>query len=145
MDARSSLPFLIASVPSCLVGAHFATACDERVLKAVYSVLMLSLSAFLILERDEQVPNSNTVVAETEVGGDLSEDSEQCVIDDDGVGMRIRCTPEGTEYSYKKPELGFAGAAATAAAGALTGLLGVGVGEVCVPQVSQCSRLAAST
>jgi uncharacterized membrane protein YfcA len=80
VDARAAAPFVAASVPACLIGAHFATSCDERVLKAIYSLLMLSLSAFLVLERDEDIPNATDADKET----DASEyGAEECIIDED--------------------------------------------------------------
>jgi uncharacterized membrane protein YfcA len=80
VDARAAAPFIAASVPACLIGAHFATSCDERVLKAIYSLLMLSLSAFLVFERDEDVPNATDADKATE---NSEYGAEECIIDED--------------------------------------------------------------
>lgn len=52
IDPGSALPFILASIPSCLLGALVVPYADERVLKAIYAVFMLGLSAYLLL--DEQ-------------------------------------------------------------------------------------------
>ncbi|CAM9943967.1 unnamed protein product [Ectocarpus sp. 4 AP-2014] len=52
IDPGSALPFILASIPSCLLGALIVPYADERVLKAIYAVFMLGLSAYLLL--DEQ-------------------------------------------------------------------------------------------
>ena len=43
---------------------------------------------------------------------------------------------DGTTYTYKKPQQGV-GAIATGVGGFLTGLLGVGIGEVVMPQLAK--------
>lgn len=50
IDLGSAIPFIVASLPACLVGALIVPYADERVLKALYAVFMLSLSAYLLLD-----------------------------------------------------------------------------------------------
>ena len=46
------MPFILASLPACLLGALIVPYADERVLKALYAVFMIGLSGYLFL--DEQ-------------------------------------------------------------------------------------------
>lgn len=50
IDTASAVPFIIASLPACLLGAIIVPYADERVLKALYAVFMLGLSAYLLLD-----------------------------------------------------------------------------------------------
>lgn len=52
IDLGSAVPFIAASLPACLLGALIVPYADERVLKGLYAVFMLSLSVYLLL--DEQ-------------------------------------------------------------------------------------------
>ncbi|CAM9625937.1 unnamed protein product [Ectocarpus sp. 13 AM-2016] len=86
IDPGSALPFILASIPSCLLGALIVPYADERVLKAIYAVFMLGLSAYLLL--DEQ--GSESLVP------------EECSVEELESGdMKAICTSEGTEYIYR--------------------------------------------
>lgn len=50
MDPGSAIPFILASLPACLLGAVIVPYADERVLKALYAVFMLGLSVYLLLD-----------------------------------------------------------------------------------------------
>lgn len=52
IDAGSAVPFILASLPACLLGAVIVPYADERVLKALYAVFMLGLSAYLLFDED---------------------------------------------------------------------------------------------
>ncbi|CBJ25553.1 conserved unknown protein [Ectocarpus siliculosus] len=120
IDPGSALPFILASIPSCLLGALIVPYADERVLKAIYAVFMLGLSAYLLL--DEQ--GSESLVP------------EECSVEELESGdMKAICTSEGTEYIYRKPDFGTGSGLSTAFGGLMTGMLGVGIGEVVIPQL----------
>ncbi|CAN0002694.1 unnamed protein product [Ectocarpus sp. 12 AP-2014] len=120
IDPGSALPFILASIPSCLLGALIVPYADERVLKAIYAVFMLGLSAYLLL--DEQ--GSESLVP------------EECSVEELESGdMKAICTSEGTEYFYRKPDFGAGSGLSTAFGGLMTGMLGVGIGEVVIPQL----------
>lgn len=50
IDPGSAVPFILASLPACLLGAIIVPYADERALKALYAVFMLGLSAYLLLD-----------------------------------------------------------------------------------------------
>lgn len=52
IDPASAVPFIAASLPACLFGAFIVPHADERLLKALYAILMLGLSFYLLF--DEQ-------------------------------------------------------------------------------------------
>jgi len=119
--------FLVISVPSALAGALLAgnVAGYPVLLRSVYAALMIGLALYLTLS---PAPEALERLAE-----------EECAIpgDDDAVSaIRTRTARDGTEFTYLDPPDGSArGAGATAAGGSLTGLLGVGIGEVVLPQL----------
>lgn len=46
------MPFILASLPACLLGAIIVPYADERVLKALYAVFMLGLSVYLLFDEE---------------------------------------------------------------------------------------------
>lgn len=50
IDPGSAVPFILASLPACLLGALIVPYADERVLKALYAVFMIGLSGYLFLD-----------------------------------------------------------------------------------------------
>ena len=50
IDSGSAVPFILASLPACLLGALIVPYADERVLKALYAVFMIGLSGYLFLD-----------------------------------------------------------------------------------------------
>lgn len=48
VDVGSAVPFIVTSLPACLLGAVVVPYTDERVLKALYAVLMIGLSVYLL-------------------------------------------------------------------------------------------------
>lgn len=52
IDPGSALPFILASLPACLLGALIVPYADERALKALYAVFMLGLSGYLFLDEE---------------------------------------------------------------------------------------------
>lgn len=120
IDPGSAVPFILASLPACLLGALIVPYADERVLKALYAVFMIGLSGYLFL--DDQ--------------GSESLIPEECSVEELESGeMKAICTSEGKEYIYRKPDFGADSGLSTAFGGLMTGMLGVGIGEVVVPQL----------
>ena len=129
VDWSTAAQFAIVAVPAALCGALGArfVAADPSVLRGVYAVLMLSLAALLALGPSE---------------AELAESAaEQCSVDlDDPSGAaraaRDHTAADGRVFTYLAPVRGSVGSSgATASGGILTGLLGVGIGEVVLPQL----------
>lgn len=132
VDWRTASEFAAVSVPSALLGALAARDLDVASLRASYAALMLGLAAFLALApRPDELERS---AADEECAVPFGEDDD---------GLRSVTTADGTVYTYlaSSNSVGVdgddvvAGVGATLAGSALTGLLGVGVGEVVIPQL----------
>jgi len=84
---------------------------------------MLGLASYLLVSpRPEQILDE-----ECDVPDDLGEGE---------TGIRYKTASDGTRYSYLAPQNGSKRSiVATSAGGSLTGLLGVGIGEVVLPQL----------
>ena len=97
----------------------------EEVLRGSYALLMLILS-YIVLKHHESKPESRG-----NKGIDLSRDkgSTRHTIKKRKIESR-----DGTIYEYPAPRQG-RGVLATGLGGFLTGLLGVGIGEVVMPQL----------
>ena len=125
IDYKSAIPFILVGVPIGIGGALLLTTFKEfeEALRGVYGLLMLILSLVLISYNE---PAKGLGV---EDGNDGPEDI---------LGSPIKSITgrDGTTYTYKKPQQGV-GAIATGVGGFLTGLLGVGIGEVVMPQLAK--------
>jgi uncharacterized membrane protein YfcA len=126
IDYKSAIPFILVGVPIGIVGALLLTIFKEfkefeEVLRGIYGLLMLILSLILIR------PNKSEQEGGKGNGGAI-----------DGLRRPIISITarDGSIYTYNKPEQG-AGAIATGVGGFLTGLLGVGIGEVVMPQLAK--------
>lgn len=131
--------FVTTSVPFALLGAVLAkyVAGDPFALRAVYAALMLGLAAFLTFSpRPDEI---EAAAAEGEC--DIPELDERELQGKPGaekelLGLRTTTGADGTEYTYLAPRRGSAKSlGATATGASLTGLLGVGIGEVVLPQL----------
>lgn len=118
-----ALQFAVVSVPAAFIGALCAPllASSPLLLRSLYALLMFGLSAFLILSPrpDEmQVP-------------------EECAVGSGGNDTELSLeAANGRVYTYRAPSTGDAASIGITVGGAsLTGLLGVGVGEVVLPQL----------
>jgi uncharacterized membrane protein YfcA len=123
IDYKSAIPFILVGVPIGIVGALLLTTFKEfeEVLRGIYGLLMLILSLVLIR------PNKS------EKEGDVGEGVAVNELRRPVISITAR---DGSSYTYNKPQQG-AGAIATGVGGFLTGLLGVGIGEVVMPQLSK--------
>jgi len=121
----------VVSVPSALLGAlgaGYLTELNPVYLRGAYAVLMLGLCGYLVLApRPEAILEEECEVPE---GGDP----------DLFPDVRQKTTADGlTTYTYLEPRGTAGGVVATVGGGSLTGLLGVGIGEVVLPQLVRVS------
>ena len=125
IDFRSAVPFILIRVPIGIVGALLLTTFKEfeEALRGAYGLLMLILSYELIRHHDPL----QEMHLDTEDEGTAEKASRPTM----SITGR-----DGTTYTYKKPRQG-KGAIATGVGGFLTGLLGVGIGEVVMPQLAK--------
>ena len=141
VDWPTARQFVAASVPMALAGALAAgsIAAEPALLRGTYALLMLSISAYLVL-----TPTAAALA------------TEECALPDgarEGGGeltSRTRVAADGRAFTfYAAPQADARSTGVTAGGSFLTGLLGVGVGEVVLPQlVKQCCMplpLAAGT
>lgn len=129
VDWSTAGTMMLVSVPASLIGAEgagYLTNVDPVFLRGAYALLMLGLCAFLVLS-----PRPQAIL------------EEECDVPDaDGntLDVRTKTLPDGTTtYTYLRPTLTPNSVLATLAGGSLTGLLGVGIGEVVLPQLVRVS------
>lgn len=122
IDFKSALPFISVSIPVAIVGALLFGVLQEQetLLKGAYAVLMLVLCPIILRHTPPQVlaestSEEDTINARTEI--------------------RTITGRDGTTYRFHKPRQGPVGAFFTSIGSFLTGFLGVGVGEVILPQL----------
>ena len=126
MDWEIAGRFVVISIPTALAGALSAK-CVSGILvllQCLYAALMLGLAGYLTL-----APRPAEMAL-------LSEEGCEVEFDEFPRDVRSMTAADGTEFSYLSPRSGSgARLASTAAGGSLTGLLGVGIGEVVLPQL----------
>lgn len=126
VDWEIARQFIVVSIPTALVGALSAkyVSGSPILLQCLYATLMLGLACYLLL-----APKPEAVALEAEEG---------CVIDFDENPRDVRSitAADGSEFSYLSPRNGSKKSIlSTSVGGSLTGLLGVGIGEVILPQL----------
>lgn len=122
IDFSSALPFLAVAVPVAIVGALILALLKEHelLLKGCYAALMLVLCPIVL--RHSPPPYIDPTHPEEDASG--------------GVRPVRRLTDRrGFTYVYRKPRQGAGGGLLTGLGAFLTGLLGVGIGEVIMPQL----------
>lgn len=121
IDFRSAVPFFSVAIPVAIIGALLLATLSEHetLLKGAYAILMLILCPVILRHTPPQVLAAEAVGASTDTDSPL----------------RITVGRDGTVYEYRKPRLGFIGVGITSVGAFLTGLLGVGIGEVIMPQL----------
>lgn len=124
---RSAFPFLMVAVPVAIVGALLLASLQhqEALLKGAYALLMLVLAPIIFRHHPPQEMVTD--------GAD-----ENVVSGREPVSVTAA---DGQTYDFKKPKQGVGGAATTSVGSFLTGLLGVGVGEVIMPQLVKRNRV----
>ena len=134
IDFKSAIPFILVGVPIGIVGALFLNVLGayEEALRAAYGILMLVL--FYVIIRVHEAPvNPSSSLNQKAV-------SESTSGEDTGAGLRTITGRDGVIYTYEVPRQG-KGAAATGLGAFLTGLLGVGIGEVVMPQLVKANKV----
>lgn len=124
IDFRSAVPFILVAVPIGILGAYLLAVLKvyEEPLRAAYALLMAVLALYLF--RRDRV----AVSAATRNSEPLRRP------------MRTIVERDGTTHTFEQPRQG-KGAIATATGAFLTGLLGVGIGEVVMPQLVRVNRV----
>ena len=118
IDFKIAKTFLIIAVPTALAGALISHYINGSILKFMYATLMIVM-AWVLLNESAEHP-------------EIESDSSGAP---NNPGIREIKGADGTVYRYK-----FRGAAdrqngSTSFGGFLCGMLGVGIGEVCMPQL----------
>ena len=129
IDFHSAVPFLMVAVPVAIIGAILLATLKEQevLLKGAYALLMLVLCPVILRHTPpEKIARPKSVGA--------------AAVEDDRP-MRSVTGRDGQTYQYRKPRLGAFGAGATSVGGFLTGLLGVGIGEVIISQLVKRNRV----
>ena len=123
VDWGVAVKFIAISVPASLAGALLepALSAETTLLRAVYATLMIALCVFLtVSEKAQEIP-------------------DDCPIPDgdDDDEFRTQTATDGTVYTYLTPsnQQNWKTRSATISGAGLTGLLGVGIGEVILPQL----------
>ena len=128
IDFRSAIPFLSVSVPVAIIGALMFGALQEQetILKGAYALLMLILCPIIL----RHTPTKDMFI-ESEDNNAINASSE----------IREIRGRDGQTYKFRKPKQGVIGAFYTTIGSFLTGFLGVGVGEVILPQLIKRNRI----
>jgi len=128
IDFRSAVPFILVGVPVGIVGALLLSVLNEyeEALRGSYALLMLILAYELIRHHD---PVEDMHLGPNDSAGDRPAREERTIVARDGTTYRFRAPRQGK------------GAIATGVGGFLTGLLGVGIGEVVMPQLAKRNRV----
>ncbi|MGB0632251.1 MAG: sulfite exporter TauE/SafE family protein [Alphaproteobacteria bacterium] len=122
IDFKSAIPFICVSIPVAIVGALLFGFLQEQeiVLKGAYALLMLILCPVIL----RHTPPRDV----------LSDSADNDAINADAE-IREITGRDGTTYRFRKPRQGIIGGFFTSIGSFLTGFLGVGVGEVILPQL----------
>ena len=131
IDFKGAIPFILVGVPFGIVGAILLNTLSdyEEILRGSYALLMLVLS-YIIFRYHQPTPSDQAATAPESFGAASVVDSENSV----ERQMRTIVGQDKTVYRFPTPRQGN-GALATGMGGFLTGLLGVGIGEVVIPQL----------
>jgi uncharacterized protein len=123
IDFRSAIPFLRVSVPVAVVGAVLLAVLKEQelLLKGSYALLMIGLCPMIL----RHTPPAEMYIEHGAEGPDKTEKRP----------VRTVTAKNQHVYTFRAPRLGAVGAFMTSFGGFLTGLLGVGIGEVIMPQL----------
>lgn len=129
IDFRAAVPFILVGVPVSLLGALSLSYFKEYedILRGAYAVLMFVLAGVLLRPHKDTVGAGNSKALPNGVG-EAAESMHRIVGRD------------GREYRFRAPRQG-KGALVTGLGGFLTGLLGVGIGEVVMPQLAKRNKV----
>jgi len=123
IDFRSAIPFILVAIPVAIIGALMLALLKEQetFLKAAYAILMIVLCPVILKHTPPTAKTSENATGQ----GKMAE----------GRQIRTITGKSGETYSYPIPLVGIVGSVITSVGAFLTGLLGVGIGEVMVPQL----------
>tara|TARA_Y100000588_G_scaffold380242_1_gene463793 strand:- start:405 stop:1298 length:894 start_codon:yes stop_codon:yes gene_type:complete len=128
IDFKSAIPFICVSVPVAIIGALLFSVLQKQevLLKGAYAVLMLVLCPVILRHTPPK---------------DMLSDSA----DNDAINAKAEVREitglDGQTYKFRKPRQGATGKFFTSIGSFLTGFLGVGVGEVILPQLIKRNRV----
>ena len=122
IDFQSAVPFICISIPVAIIGAFLFGMLQEReiILKGSYALLMLVLFPIILRHTPPQEIPSEPA------GNDVINDASE---------IRQITSRNGHKYRFRKPQQGIVGGFFTSVGSFMTGFLGVGVGEVILPQL----------
>ena len=128
IDFKSAVPFICVSIPVAIVGALLFGLLQEQeiLLKGAYALLMLILCPVILRHTPPR-----DMLADSTDNDAINADAE----------IREITGRDGTTYRFRKPRQGSIGAFFTSIGSFLTGFLGVGVGEVILPQLVKRNRV----
>lgn len=128
IDFKSAVPFICVSIPVAIVGALLFGLLQEQeiLLKGAYALLMLILCPVILRHTPPR-----DMLADSTNNDAINADAE----------IRKITGRDGTTYRFRKPRQGPIGAFFTSIGSFLTGFLGVGVGEVILPQLVKRNRV----
>jgi uncharacterized membrane protein YfcA len=126
---RSAIPFIRVAVPVAIVGALMLALLKEQetFLKAAYAVLMIVLCPIIL----RHTPPASAASLPPSESDDLA----------GAHATRTITAKSGETYKFPVPKVGIFGGLITSIGAFLTGLLGVGIGEVIVPQLVKRNRV----
>ena len=125
IDFSSGWQFVAIAVPVSVAGALLAQYVNGDLLKGAYALPMLVLAVVLFRH------HSDAGLEDEEAGVANATSGEE---------MKRHIAADGAEYAYPRPRQGF-GAIATSVGAFLTGMVGVGIGEVVMPQLAKRNRV----
>ena len=128
IDFKSAVQFICVSIPVAIVGALLFGLLQEQeiLLKGAYALLMLILCPVILRHTPPR-----DMLADSTNNDAINADAE----------IREITGRDGTTYRFRKPRQGTIGAFFTSIGSFLTGFLGVGVGEVILPQLVKRNRV----
>ena len=128
IDFQSGLPFIFVSIPVAIVGALLFGILQEQeiILKGAYALLMLILCPVIL----RHTPPRDM----------LMDSADNDAINADAE-IREITGRDGNTYRFRKPRQGIIGGVYTSTGSFMTGFLGVGVGEVILPQLVKRNRV----
>jgi uncharacterized membrane protein YfcA len=137
IDFKGAIPFILVGVPVGIVGAILLNVLSdyEEVLRGSYALLMLVLSYVIIKVHEPKQAIASEPAADSVGAAAVSDDATV-----DSRELRSITGADGTTYTFKAPRQG-KGIIATGIGGFLTGLLGVGIGEVVMPQLVKGNKV----
>jgi uncharacterized membrane protein YfcA len=127
VDWTVAIQFAAVSIPTALIGAIFAKelASDVTILRIVYATFMLGLATYLLTSARPEALEELAIEEECDISEIMAE-----------AGLRNKLSADGQSFTYLEPTKGsIKSIGITSSGGILTGLLGVGIGEVMLPQL----------